>query len=162
MTTQDVKVPIDWEAIRNDYRAGTKTLRQIGIEHGVTHGAINKRAKRDCWHRACALAPAEKHSVVLETKEELDSSGFIYVIFIDTGAERFYKIGMAKQFSSRFDTHQCASPFEIRVALCYFVGHMRSEERALHAAFASKRVRGEWFALEPADLAAITQRALLV
>jgi hypothetical protein len=42
---------IDWERIEADYRAGIKTLRQIGEENGITHGAINKRAKRDNWHR---------------------------------------------------------------------------------------------------------------
>lgn len=41
----------DWERIELDYRAGIKTLRQIAEEHGITHGAINKRAKRDRWER---------------------------------------------------------------------------------------------------------------
>ncbi|MVT36786.1 hypothetical protein GO497_02875 [Acidovorax citrulli] len=39
------------ERIELDYRAGIKTLRQIAEEHGITHGAINKRAKRDGWER---------------------------------------------------------------------------------------------------------------
>lgn len=43
--------PIDWEIIENDYRAGIKTLRQIAEENRCTHGAINKRAKRDGWER---------------------------------------------------------------------------------------------------------------
>lgn len=41
----------DWERIERDYRAGVKTLRQIGEENGVSHVAINKRAKRDGWSR---------------------------------------------------------------------------------------------------------------
>lgn len=41
----------DWERIELDYRAGIKTLRQIAAEHGISHGAINKRAKRDGWER---------------------------------------------------------------------------------------------------------------
>ena len=44
----------DWECIELDYRAGIKTLRQIADEHGITHGAINKRAKRDGWERDLA------------------------------------------------------------------------------------------------------------
>ncbi|WP_417283656.1 hypothetical protein [Comamonas sp.] len=43
--------PADWERIELDYRAGVKTLRQIADENGITHGAINKRAKRDGWER---------------------------------------------------------------------------------------------------------------
>jgi len=45
------RVQVDWERIELDYRAGIKTLRQIAEEHGITHGAINKRAKRDGWER---------------------------------------------------------------------------------------------------------------
>ena len=44
----------DWERIELDYRAGVKTLRQIADEQGITHGAINKRAKRDGWERDLA------------------------------------------------------------------------------------------------------------
>lgn len=51
-TAAGVSAPaIDWERIELDYRAGIKTLRQIADEHGLTHGAINKRAKRDAWER---------------------------------------------------------------------------------------------------------------
>ena len=45
------KPPIDWVSIEMDYRAGVKTLRQMADEHGITHGSINKRAKRDDWSR---------------------------------------------------------------------------------------------------------------
>jgi hypothetical protein len=45
------KPQVDWERIELDYRAAIKTLRQIADEHGISHGAINKRAKRDGWER---------------------------------------------------------------------------------------------------------------
>lgn len=41
----------DWERIEEDYRAGVLSLREIAADHGLTHGAINKRAKRDGWER---------------------------------------------------------------------------------------------------------------
>ena len=41
----------DWERIELDYRSGIKTLRQIAAEHGITHTAINKRARKDGWQR---------------------------------------------------------------------------------------------------------------
>ena len=50
----------DWERIELDYRAGMKTLRQIADEHGLTHGAINKRAKRDGWVRDLSAKIAAK------------------------------------------------------------------------------------------------------
>lgn len=41
----------DWEAIESAYRAGLLSIREIASQHGITHGAINKRAKRDGWER---------------------------------------------------------------------------------------------------------------
>lgn len=41
----------DWEAIERAYRAGLLSVREIAAAHGITHGAINKRAKRDGWIR---------------------------------------------------------------------------------------------------------------
>ena len=41
----------DWEKIELDYRAGIKTLREIASEHGLSEGAVRKRAKRDDWGR---------------------------------------------------------------------------------------------------------------
>lgn len=41
----------DWEAVERAYRAGLKSLREIGLEHGVSHAAIRKRAARDGWDR---------------------------------------------------------------------------------------------------------------
>lgn len=42
---------VDWEAVERDYRAGSKTLRQIGEEHGCSHVAVKKRAEREGWTR---------------------------------------------------------------------------------------------------------------
>ncbi|MDH0900723.1 hypothetical protein N5C12_15365 [Comamonas aquatica] len=44
----------DWERIEIDYRAGVKSLREIAGEHGISEGAIRKRAKRDGWPRDLA------------------------------------------------------------------------------------------------------------
>ena len=42
---------IDWELIERDYRAGQFAVVEIGRQHGLSHTAINKRAKRDGWTR---------------------------------------------------------------------------------------------------------------
>lgn len=41
----------DWEAISRHYRAGCRSLRDIGDEFGVSEGAIRKRAKKEEWPR---------------------------------------------------------------------------------------------------------------
>ena len=45
---------VDWEAIEREYRAGQLTVVEIGRQHGLSHTAINKRAKRDGWTRNLA------------------------------------------------------------------------------------------------------------
>lgn len=157
------KAAPDWERIELDYRAAIKTLRQIADENGITHGAINKRARRDGWERDLSVRAPSPPPVELATDDALERSGFVYVIYLqDTAGERFYKIGLASSFTARFDAHQCSSPFPICVACAYFVGNMRVEERELHRIFAIQRVRGEWFRLSPDDLRLIAERALLV
>ncbi|WP_312059561.1 hypothetical protein [Pantoea septica] len=41
----------DWETIESAYRAGLLSLREIASQHGISEGAIRKRAKRDDWTR---------------------------------------------------------------------------------------------------------------
>lgn len=41
----------DWEAIERAYRAGQLSIRAIAERHGVTEGAVRKRAKKEGWLR---------------------------------------------------------------------------------------------------------------
>lgn len=45
------KAAPDWERIESDYRAGILSTREIASAAGVSHTAINKRAKKDGWVR---------------------------------------------------------------------------------------------------------------
>ena len=80
MAEKKVVRHIDWEIIERDYRAGIKTLRQIATENGITHGAVNKRAKADGWDRnlqAKIQAKVEaKVSKALVSKSVSTNSGF--------------------------------------------------------------------------------------
>jgi hypothetical protein len=49
-----VKASTDWEAIEREYRAGQLSVREIALQHSVSHTAINKRAKADGWTRDLA------------------------------------------------------------------------------------------------------------
>ena len=50
----DKKTKADWTLIEVDYRAGIKTLEQIGDEYGVTKGRISQVAKKQGWTRDLA------------------------------------------------------------------------------------------------------------
>lgn len=41
----------DWERIEAEYRAGQLSVSEIGRQYGVSHTAINKRAKKEGWVR---------------------------------------------------------------------------------------------------------------
>lgn len=42
---------VDWLGIQKAYSAGIRTTRDIGQEFGISHVAINERAKKDGWVR---------------------------------------------------------------------------------------------------------------
>lgn len=89
----------DWEAIERDYRAGLLSIREIASTQGITHGAINKRAKRDGWERdlkakiqAKADALVSKRMVSKEvSRERMDTEKQI----IETNAEVIANVRMA-------------------------------------------------------------------
>lgn len=161
---QSSRKSVDWDAIEPDWRAGIKTKKQMSAEYGVSRAAMDKHFGKVGIERELMVAARREFGgkvVLTPAQDEFDTSGFVYVIYIDS-PERYYKIGMSKHFSSRFSSHQCASPFEVCVACAFFVPNMRMAERQLHAEFAEKRIRGEWFCLNDSDLREIASRSLLV
>ena len=63
---------VDWERIEIQYRAGSMSTREIASEHGISHTAINKRAKADAWSRDLsvrvkAMADAKVSSALVST-----------------------------------------------------------------------------------------------
>lgn len=64
-----IAVKADWERIENDYRAAVKSLREIAGEHGISEGAIRKRAKRDGWERDLALKIQQRAEALVRTQE---------------------------------------------------------------------------------------------
>jgi predicted DNA-binding protein YlxM (UPF0122 family) len=59
----------DWEAIESAYRAGLLSLREIAGKHGISEGAIRKRAKRDDWSRDLAAKIQERADDLVRKKE---------------------------------------------------------------------------------------------
>ena len=51
MTDQGAKATPDWEKIEADYRAGVLSVREMAAAAGVSHTAIQKRAKAQGWER---------------------------------------------------------------------------------------------------------------
>ena len=150
------------DTMEDDWRSGVISLSALSQKYNLTVPAIKKHWYELGITRAIPdRALSKDKGVKLVEVDDMGCSGFIYVIYIDSGVEKIYKIGLAKHFSSRFSAHQCSSPFDIFVSIAYFVENMRSEESILHAMFDDKRVRGEWFRLTTEDLEIIARRSYI-
>lgn len=52
---------VDWISVEREYRAGQLSEREIGAQHGVSHTAIQKRAKKHKWTKN--LAPIVRQEI---------------------------------------------------------------------------------------------------
>lgn len=96
MSAPSEKKRIDWEAVEILYRAGLLSLREIAEEHGITHGAINKRAKRDGWTRnleARIRAKADAAVSRAAVSEEVSAQKLVTErVIVEANAELQYRI----------------------------------------------------------------------
>jgi hypothetical protein len=75
--------------------------------------------------------------------------GYVYLLQSPTGA---YKIGCTSDPDNRAKTFGVKLPFEVDFIALLQTSDMPSLESRLHRQFKEKRVNGEWFALDPADV----------
>lgn len=78
-----------------------------------------------------------------------DKSGYVYLVKNDDG---YYKIGMTKNWEDRRKTFNVLLPFEIEYTHLIHTKDMAWLEHDLHRRFDHKRVNGEWFKLDDADV----------
>ena len=69
------RIDIDWEAIEREYRAGIKSIRQIGKEFGLTHRSVGQRAAREGWERNLAdkIRQAAKNKLAAEVARSVSA-----------------------------------------------------------------------------------------
>jgi hypothetical protein len=94
--------PIDWEAIEREYRAGMLSLREIGRRHGVTEGAIRKKAKAESWKRALAAKVREEVREKLVRNDGTQQPRATDAEIIEAASE----LGKAVQLTHRRDLEQ--------------------------------------------------------
>ena len=116
----------DWEAIESAYRAGLMSIREIASQHGITHGAINKRAKRDGWERdlkakikAKADALVSKREVSKQVSTEAATNERI---LIEANAEVIANVRMEHRGDIRRARNIASSLFGELEAQCADVG----------------------------------------
>lgn len=80
--------------------------------------------------------------------------GVIYILKADNG---LYKIGKTSNPNKRLPRLAIQLPYQITVVQTIWTDDIDDLESRLHLRFAAKRVQGEWFKLDAADLAALAQ-----
>lgn len=60
-----MKPSIDWISIEGAFRSGKSTLRDIASQHGITEGAIRKKAKQRGWLRDPSGAKRERVKAIM-------------------------------------------------------------------------------------------------
>lgn len=63
------KKPTDWERIESDYRAGVLSVREIATSQGISHTAIQKRAKAEGWERDLKAKVKAKADALVAKRE---------------------------------------------------------------------------------------------
>ncbi|WP_372240635.1 GIY-YIG nuclease family protein [Pseudomonas sp. R4-34-07] len=81
-----------------------------------------------------------------------DRFGFVYLV---QSAMGYCKIGSSRSVPRRMRQLQCANPEPLILLHQFSSTNARQDEFALHAQFAGKRVRNEWFSLTEADVAVV-------
>lgn len=99
------KRDVNWATIEVDYRAGIKPLRILAEEHGITHGAINKRAKRDGWTRDLAkkikAAADAKVSKAVVSKQVSADTKVTEKLTVEANAEAVAQVRLAHRADIR-------------------------------------------------------------
>jgi hypothetical protein len=82
------------------------------------------------------------------------------VYFMGTeSSEHSIKIGATKNIERRQRELQTGNPVELRLLGWIEAANSFQLEQRLHEHFVSTRLRGEWFAIEPADILPVLMRA---
>jgi hypothetical protein len=94
MTDAPTTRATDWERVEADYRAGVLSQREMASAHGISHTAIQKRAKRDGWTRdlaakiqAKADALVAKQAVASQVATETPATVATERLIVEANAE---------------------------------------------------------------------------
>src|SRR5258708_14616338 len=96
--------------------------------------------------------PTPKYTVCIYCLRGAGEKGYVYFIKAKAG---LYKIGKSVNWKSRVEAIRTSSSAPIRTICVFETNNMGTLENQFHAHFRNKRVHGEWFSLDRADLSAI-------
>jgi hypothetical protein len=106
--------------------------------------------------RQGGVAPERLNPIeVIGTPTSGPRAGVVYVLKSAYG----YKVGRTRNVPARMRAFGVVLPFMYTVLMCAWFDDCHEAERRYHLRYADKRINGEWFDLEEADIQAIRLRA---
>ena len=134
----------------------TETMQEIKQESDERHSYLYNTVEEAMADYEAAMHSPRRRSepnypVVGTSKKPTRTAkaGYVYLLQSPTNA---YKIGISKRPDDRLRTFSVKLPFEISYVCLIATQDMYGLETKLHAQFADKRINGEWFALDDADV----------
>ena len=107
----EAKKPVDWERIEADYRAGLLSVREIAAAQGVSHTAIQKKAKSSGWERNLAAKVKAKADALVARREVATQVATETAIserqLIEAGAEAIANVRLAHRSDIRRSRSIC-------------------------------------------------------
>jgi hypothetical protein len=132
--------------------------RGLGRLQILGYAICENRGGHETNWQLTSLAPREDIldylNPIAEAHERTKRKGFVYVVRSATG---LYKIGKSKDPENRLKALFISSPIELELIRKIETDDMHALEYELHLRFSEKRVQGEWFKLDDADLATMAQ-----
>lgn len=92
-----MKSPADWIAIEGAFRAGKATLREIAGEHGITEGAIRKKAKQRGWLRDPEGAKRQRVKAIMAGAGTVDGTQYAERTLADEANQDVQDMGLGLQ-----------------------------------------------------------------
>lgn len=134
--------------VANAISESTTNLQRIQDERKRIEGQIKTLERESA--RLEALEEKARAKAEAQANQVYDPSGYVYVLKEVNGTH--YKIGRTVNPNNRVKTFNVKLPFKVEYEVLIKSDDMYKLERELHNCYASKRVSGEWFALDEADL----------
>src|SRR6478609_1004056 len=119
--------------------------------HGIRYRKSTKTTnKKEAWRKLCRFTADTLGPEKRIAPRSLRRESVPYVYLFKAGD--FYKIGFSGDPSKRLKDIQSSCPLPVEIIRTWIHGDAANIEMDLHALFASKRLEGEWFALDESDL----------
>lgn len=116
--------------------------------------AMRERLEYELSRRTNAATATE----LARKRAWMKKSGYVYLIESSHGV---YKIGLSRDPQNRIATFGILLPFPVEFVCLIQTDDMRALETQLHTRYADKRINGEWFALDTADVEYIKSLAVV-